>query len=340
MKKKKQFKSALSGKSNRNGYLFLAPWLIGFVLFTLIPFVYTFYLSFNNVSQTGLGYELTWVGLRNYHTAFFKVLEFVPALFNFTIMQLLYVPTILVISFILGLLLNQEIPFRAVFRTIFFLPVIILSGTVMQQFMESGATSLSAISDMLVFTIIANYSPILARVIEVLFINFTMVLWFTGIPIILFINAFQKIDRGLFEASQIDGASWWQILWKIIIPMTKSTALVVSIYTIVNLGLYNINPLGNGAMSIFDMIRNAMNNSSTGLGIASAYAAIYTVIVLLLIFIALLIFRDRSDKKVKMESLQERQVRRLRRMQQRNIRRNMTVKEYLSSLRKDKGEEH
>lgn len=332
----KQKKRTIRQRSNRNGYLFLAPWLIGFIVFTAIPFLYTFYLSFFNVRQTALGYQRTWTGFGNYRTMFFETLEFRPALMNFLTMQLLYVPVILVISFILGLLLNQNIKFRGFFRTIFFLPVIILSGAVLQQFMTSGATSLDAISDLLVFTIVANYSPLLARGLEVLFINFTLVLWFTGIPIILFINALQKIDRGLYEAAQIDGASWWQSLWKITIPMIKSTALVVAVYTIVNLGLYNINPLNDGNVSMYQLIRNAMTQSSTGLGMASAYAGIYTIIVLLLIAIVFLLFRERKQKVIK-ESLQERQVKRLRRIQRRNQRRDMTVKQWIASFRK--GEE-
>ncbi len=331
MKKNKHKSSVLVRRNNRNGYLFLAPWLLGFILFTAFPFVYTIYLSFNNVKMTVMGFEIKWAGWYNYNVIFFEIIEFVPALLRFILMQIVYVPVILVISFILGLLLNQEIRFRTTFRTIFFLPVIILSGSVMQQFMAAGATSLDSISDLLVFNVIANYSRLIARSIEVLFINFTIVLWFTGIPIVLFINALQKVDRYLYEAAEIDGANWWQILWKIVIPMIKSTALVVSIYTIINLGLYNINPLADGRINILDLIRAAMGSTSTGLGTASAYATVYTIVVLLLIGICLFIFRSKDGLKNE-ESLRERQLRNLHRIQKRNSKKNITVKEYLNMI--------
>jgi len=332
MKRGKQT-SSNAKRSNLHGYLFLAPWLLGFIVFTVLPIIYTLYLSFFNVHQTGLGYRLTWVGLRNYRYAFLESLDFLPALFNFSIMQLLYVPVILVISFILGFLLNQDIRFRGFFRTIFFLPVIILSGTVLQQFMDTGATTFAPISNMLVFSIIENYSPLLARGLEILFMNFTMVLWFTGIPIILFINAFQKVDRSLYEAAQIDGANGWQALWKITIPLTASTALVVSIYSIVNLGLYSINPMGDGRISLYQLIRNAMSDSATGLGNASAFAVIYTITVLLLIAVVVLLFRE-PDEEAKAERARRRKIKQVHRSQRMNQIREMSVREFISTLGK------
>src|SRR5690606_17062082 len=98
MKKKNKKQKRLN--KHLSPYLFLAPWLIGFIIFTLIPFFYTFYLSFNNVNQTGLGFKLTWVGFNNYYNMFFSSIKYIPALINFIIMQVLYVPVILVISFI------------------------------------------------------------------------------------------------------------------------------------------------------------------------------------------------------------------------------------------------
>lgn len=329
MKKKNKKQKKLN--KQLSAYLFLAPWLIGFIIFTLFPFFYTIYLSFNNVNQTGLGYDLTWVGFNNYNTLFFSSTNFIPAVINFIIMQVLYVPVILVISFILGLLLNQEFKFRTTFRTIFFLPVIILSASVLQQFMSGGATAFASVSDLFVFRMVANYSRPLTRGIEVLFINFTIVLWFTGIPIILFINAFQKIDKGLFEAAEIDGASWWQMIWKIIVPNVKTTSLVVCIYTIINLGLYDINPRADNTPPFYSMIRGAITQSTTKLGNASAQAVIYTLVVLIMIGLSMLIFRDRHRMK-KMESLQERQVKKLRRIQKWNKFQELSVKEYFTQL--------
>lgn len=279
-----------SDHQNLIAYSFIAPWLIGFVIFTLGPFFYTIYLSFQDVQLTGLGWELTNIGMENYISAFFGNIDFVPSLITFITIEITYVPAIIIFSFILGILLNKNIKFRSGFRTIFFLPVIVLSGSVMDQLMWNGSTTINDFSENIIFKMLLNYNVFLAEAMLGLFQNFTMVLWFTGIPIILFINGLQRINRQLFEAAQIDGATAWQVLWKITIPIIKPTALIVSIFTIVQIGMYNINP-------IYGLIRESMYNYQGGLGISSAYAIVYTIVVLAFVGVAFLLFKNAKDSK-------------------------------------------
>ena len=67
-------------RQDRSGYAFLSPWIVGFAIFTLFPFVMTIYLSFTNVRQTIKGYEIDWIGFDNYYTAFFQNESFLPAM--------------------------------------------------------------------------------------------------------------------------------------------------------------------------------------------------------------------------------------------------------------------
>ena len=177
---------------NKNAYLFLMPWLIGFVILTIGPFFYTIVLSFYDVAQTGLGYDMTFIGFDNYILAFFTNTSFVPAMIEFITLEITYVPAIIIASFILGTLLNRELKFRSGFRTIFFLPVIVLSGSVMDKLIDTESNRLSDFSENINFQMVMNYNVDAARALLTLFENFTMVLWFTGIPIILFINGLQK----------------------------------------------------------------------------------------------------------------------------------------------------
>ena len=286
------------GTMQNQAYFFLIPWLIGFIIFSIGPFFYTIYLSFFDVTSTGLGYERTFVGMNNYIVALFENTEFVPALIQFILVEITYVPTIVILSFILGLLLNRKLRFRAGFRTIFFLPVIVLSGSVMDKLVDTGSTTLRDFSGNIIFQMVFSYSPFLAEIMLGLFQNFTMILWFTGIPIILFINALQKINRALFEAAKIDGATGWQILWKITIPIIKPTALVAAIFTIVQIGMYNINP-------VYAIIRTKMYEIGSGLGLASAFTWLYSIIVLIFVGAALLLLGTREKKKeIKLTSIQ------------------------------------
>ena len=108
----------------------------------------------------------------------------------------------------------------------------------------------------------------------------------------MFINGLQKINGSLYEAAEIDGATAWQMLWKITVPLIKPIVLVASIFIIVQLGLFNLNP-------VYQMIQDTIYNTTGGLGLASAYAWIYTAIVLILVLGTFLIFKDAkgSDNK-------------------------------------------
>jgi oligogalacturonide transport system permease protein len=291
MKKKKM--SSYQQRQNRQGYMFMLPWIIGFVIFTAIPFAATIYLSFNNVRQTVRGFELKWIGLDNYIMTFFKNVEFVPAMLTFLNMIIPYTFVIVILSFILAYLLNRITFLRGFMRTIYFLPVIIMSGPVMYQLLDSSSrgsqgTEVRQFTEIFIVQMIATYSPQFADVLVRVFNQLSLILWFTGIPIILYINGLQKINPSLFEAAQIDSANSWQILWKIVIPIIKPIILVVTIFTIANIGTFSINP-------VYDLIKTATENTSGGLGIASTYAWIYSFVVLLIIGIAFLLFRTKDN---------------------------------------------
>ena len=97
-----------SGHQNKQAYLFLLPWLIGFIVFTVGPFFLTIYLSFFSVEKTGLGWVTTFIGMENYIETLFRDPDFLPALIDFVILEFTYVPAVVIISFIIGILLNRE----------------------------------------------------------------------------------------------------------------------------------------------------------------------------------------------------------------------------------------
>ena len=273
-------------RENTTGYAFLAPWLIGFAVFTVFPLLYTVFLSFHEVRLTVQGWRTTWVGFENYTAALLRGTAFTPGLLRFFVIEVVYVSVILITAFLLAVILNRRIPFRLGFRLIFFLPVIILSGSVMHQLMDAGSTRMAAdLSSFVIFRVIGSYSGVLASALELLLENFIMILWFTGIPIVLFLNVLQKIDPSVIEAARIDGAAGWQILWKITIPAVRPVALTAAVFTIVQIGLFPINP-------VHDIIRDASFNTANGLGMASTLSWIYSIVVLVLVGIAFLVLRE------------------------------------------------
>ena len=272
----------------------MLPWIIGFAVFTAFPFAATIYLSFTNVSSTILGFEISWTGLSNYITAFFKNVEFVPALGGYLKMAIPYTFVVVVVSFIIAYVLEHIVKLKGFFRTIYFLPVIIMSGPVMSKILDTKVSDMELLtghtySDIFIIQMIASYSRSAASLVTDVFTQLSTILWFTGIPIVLFINGLQKINPSLYEAAKIDSANGWQILWKITLPIIRPTALIITVFTIVQLGMFDINP-------VHSLIVTYMGNTSGGLGFAATYAWIYTLVVLVLMGIAFLIFRERKTK--------------------------------------------
>ncbi len=288
---------SLEKRQTSRGYAFMFPWILGFVIFTLAPFIATIYLSFMNVDSTVNGYVITPVGLSNYYTAFFKNTEFVPALISFVAMVVPYTFVIIVVAFIMAYLLNKINIGKGLMRTIYFLPVIIMSGPVMSQILDDADEAILAAqgvdksTNVFILQVLSQYSPALSNFLDGMFNQLTMILWFTGIPIVLFISALQKINPSLYEAAKIDMANEWQILWKITIPMVKPTALVATIFIIVQLGTYD-------STAIYNIIITATGNTNGGLGFAATYSWIYCILVLIIIGIAFLLFKDR-DREVR-----------------------------------------
>lgn len=291
-----RLKTTYEQRQNLRGYAFMLPWIIGFIVFSLIPFVATLVLSFTNVSSTVAGYEITPNGWNNYYTAFFRNTEFVPALLAFIGMVIPYTFVIIIVAFIIAYLLNKIEVGKGVMRTIYFLPVIIMSGPVMSQILEQAdetiqmAQGMSGFEGVFILEMIRSYSEDIAEFMEGIFEELSMILWFTGIPIVLFISALQRINHTLYEAARIDRANEWQILWKITIPMIKPTALVATIFTIAQLGTYDTS-------AIYSLIKTATGNTQNGFGFAATYSWVYCLVVLMIIGMAFLIFRDKEPRR-------------------------------------------
>lgn len=294
-KKKKVHKTkSFQRRQDKYGYLFMLPWIVGFVIFTMIPFVMTVYLSFTEVKQDIRGFNIKFTGIYNYRQAFFVNTDFTPALVSFLGMIIPYTVVIVIMAFILAMLLNTIVKGKSLFRTIYFLPVVVLSGPVMYQLMNLNPEVEGQVNELyytFLIRMIYSYSKVAANIMVSLFDNLSIILWYTGIPIVLFINGLQKINPSLYEAARIDSATNWQILWKITMPIIRPTALIVTIFTIVQLGAMDtINP-------VLVMIKERTANTSGGFGYAATISWIYSLIVLVIIGAAFLLFREKKIKE-------------------------------------------
>lgn len=273
------------------GLLFVTPWIIGCAVFLIYTMGNSFWYALNNIRITPKGYKFSFLGTGNFTQILFSDPDFPIQIVEYITSTLLSVPIIVVFALIIAMLLNGKIKFKGFFRLIFFLPVIVVSGPVMGMLSAQGAATISTIDTQTIVDAISTFLPRgMANAISELFQSMIMVLWYSGVQILIFLSALQKIDRSMYEAAQIDGGSGWECFWKITLPTIKPMILINVVYTVVFIS-------GNDQNSIIGLIQNAMfsGTKEKGYGYASAMAWIYSLVVLLIVGFFALILMARKD---------------------------------------------
>lgn len=273
------------------GYMFILPWLIGFLTLVLWPLIQSFYFSLNSMRITPVGLKFKYVGFTNFRDVWLKDMFFIQELLQFLVNTLLRVPVIVVFALMMAILLNEKIKGKALFRTIFFLPVIVASGPVIDQLISQGAATIPLVDQATIMGLLSQFLPDwIAQVVSDLFTQIIIILWNSGVQILLFLAVLQKIDPNLYEAAKIDGGSAWECFWKITLPTIKPIILVNLIYTLVALANSGQNP-------IINLIYANMFSATRGYGFASAMAWMYSIIISILLLIIFLIFRERKPRR-------------------------------------------
>jgi multiple sugar transport system permease protein len=218
--KKRISRNGRDRTQSRNGYLYITPWLIGFLCFTLLPMLFSLFLSFCKWDiVTGLS-SIKFVGLANFQTMihdkkFWKALQ---VTFTYCGMS---IPLMQIFSLSIALLLNMRIPGMRAFRSVYFLPSIIpavASSMIMIQILgETGLLN----QGLKFFGIIGP--AWLKNTHTSLFALVIVGLWGFGNTMIIYLSGLQGVDQGLYEAAEIDGAGTMRKFWNITIPMLSPT---------------------------------------------------------------------------------------------------------------------
>ena len=286
MKKIKK-RTGLQKRTAIAGYLFISPFIVGFLMFMVKPFIQSMYMSFSEVGLSAQGFSMTFIGLKNYLEAVTVDIDFNRLLAEEILEMLGMTLAIMVFSFFVALLINQKFKGRTLVRSIFFLPVILSSGVILS--VEYDNTLLASIAETIVEdSAFSNVSDVIEDVLDALGIGgalfdfvYTLVdsvydiAITSGIQIIIFLSGLQTIPQAMYEAADIEGCTAWEKLWKITFPMISSLFLVNWIYTIVDFFMRSDN-------EIMEKISDTMLISMR-YGFASAMAWIYFGIVLVII---------------------------------------------------------
>ena len=294
MKRQKKKLAGLQKRKAIAGYLFISPFILGFLVFMVKPLIQSLYMSFCDV-QLGAGdFNPVWRGLFNYNYAFRVDAEYVRLLTEELARMAIYSVAIMVFSFFVALILNGKFRGRALVRSVFFLPVILASGVMLKldsenalmaavaQTVEVNAQGTTGITDAI--QNILRTTGVGVRAFEKLFEvmdNIYNVAISSGIQIIIFLSGLQTISTSMYEAADIEGCTKWESLWKITFPMVSSLFLVNWIYTVVDFCMRSDNEI---IEKITDLI-----NVNLNYGLASAMSWAYFVLVMAIVGISTLI---------------------------------------------------
>lgn len=297
MKKQKNKLAGLQRRKAISGYLFILPFLAGFLIFMAKPFFQSLYMSFCDV-QLGAGvFKPVWMGIDNYKQAFLVDPEFNRLLVEEISRMCVYSLAIMVFSFFVALILNQKFKGRALVRAVFFLPVILSSGVILgletnNALMANLAATIESTTQNISVTValenILRTAGVGTRAFEKVFEvidNIYDVAIASGIQIIIYLSGLQTISDSMYEAADIEGCTKWESLWKITFPMISSLFLVNWIYTVIDFCMRS----DNEVMKKFQKVMIEQTNY----GFSSAMAWIYFVIVIAIVGITSLIISRR-----------------------------------------------
>ncbi|MBQ7400271.1 MAG: sugar ABC transporter permease [Clostridia bacterium] len=310
---KKKKPASLDAKKARAGWFFVLPFLIGFIILYIPMLISSVEFSFSKIHVIPkAGYELEFIGIENYREALFSDANFVRTLTESIQQLVLDVPAIVIFSLFMAIVLNQKMLGRAVFRAIFFIPVILATGLIDQidqsnaamNYMNSGgidtgaggAESEGLINTMDITNLLGNMviGTELVEYVVGIVNNIFNIVNRSGVQMLIFLSGLQSISPAIYESCKMDGATGWETFWKITFPMISPMILVNTIYTVID----SFTSESNVVMTYINKVYN--EGTLRPRELSSAMSWIYFLIVLVLIglvslLVSAFVFYQRRD---------------------------------------------
>ncbi|AFK86176.1 MULTISPECIES: carbohydrate ABC transporter permease [Thermoanaerobacterium] len=282
------------------GLTFILPWLIGFLIYYVGSLFLTIQFSLSKViiGKTG-GYTTSFIGISNFKNTLLVDPNFNQVLVNSIIDILIDIPFIIFFSLFIAILLNQKFKGRAFVRAIFFLPILLTAGAVQSslqlatQHIMGGASAmmkeltpsigvnvnyfLGIFQELGLPSVLVDYvTSLVSRIFDIVRAS--------SVQIIIFIAALQSIPNSLYESAKIEGATSYEIFWKITLPIVTPLILANVVYTVVD-SFVNSN-----------VVELAFNEAFTNYnyGLSAAMSILSTVAILLILGLITLFISRRT----------------------------------------------
>ncbi|SET79984.1 carbohydrate ABC transporter permease [Lacrimispora sphenoides] len=287
--KTKEKTSLAQKKEDRYGWLFISPYLIFFTVFTGIPFVIAVVMSFLNVKYITRLDNLKFVGLQNFIKIFTNK-EILNSLLRTFQYSLVYVPVIMILGFVLAFMLNNGIYMKKAMRSMVFMPYVsnmVAVAVIFKVLLGNNSPMIIALRNL------GFNPPLLLQSLKLALPTVAMIsVWKSvGLNMVVYLGALQEVPSELLEAAQIDGATKWQRIRNIIIPMISPTTFFLLISSIIG-SFQNftcIQALTEGGpgqattVMAVNIVRTAFTKYETSLASAMAFVMFVIVMIVTLI---------------------------------------------------------
>lgn len=284
-------------KRSKGRYLFIAPHLILFLIFFLIPSIFGLYISFTDWDLLG---KPNWVGLQNYQTILFNEqstfsTQFYNGLTNTFKFVIFAVPFCIIVPLALAVALNAKPKFHKLFQSLFYLPTLFAISAVTLIWGIIFSPAYGPVNEVLNLDILWTSSQPYAWIVIVI----VTIWWTIGGNMIIYQAALNGVPEDLYEAADIDGATSWQKFIKITLPSIRGQLL----YTIVTTTIAQFNIYGQPLMLtgggprnstrvlLMDIQQLAFGSGPSIAGIASAMAVLLGLCMMIITVIQFFILR-------------------------------------------------
>lgn len=211
-----------------SGLLFIAPWLITFLWFTLGPFIASIFLSFTNYRFIGLP---TWIGLDNYVRLFTDDAKFIRSVINTLYYTAVHVPGIMIMAFFVAILLNQKVKGQPIYRTAFYLPSV--TAGVATAYLWILLLQPNGLVNQFLGLVGIDGPNWLTSSTWAMPALILMSFWGLGTTMIIYLAALQGIPQHLYEAASVDGAGVIRKMWHVTVPMMTPAIFLTAVLQII-----------------------------------------------------------------------------------------------------------
>ena len=287
---------SLETKQSLFGYVFVSPIILGLALIYIPALIQSLQFSFSE-NAGRFGEKAVYVGWQNYHDALFEESGFLQTVYSSTVALLPQIFVILIFSFFMANILNQNFRGRAIARVIFFIPVVLSTGIVtyfdnlssMQDRYDGGEKLDVGVNggggfnsveiESMVLSALGNSG--LGTVVSGAIASLYTVITSSGIQMLIFLSGLQSISINMYEAAKVEGATGWEVFWKISFPMISPLILVNLLYTVIDLFI----SVDNATITFISKYYESVSTYS----VATAFSWMYTVLLLLFVGIVYLL---------------------------------------------------